>query len=839
LYARTCKGCGNEFETTNYRAKRCRKDCGRADTHTARAAARLHNDITFVGVDGEGVDRPDGKHEYVMLSVGGRTLWDNGNALSLGAILAFLYEEYTDNPEAAYIGFFLGYDFIQWQKLLPEKVARLLLTESGIASRKSRSKLRANPYPDAVVWGAWEIDIMAGRRFKLRPHVHHVSEFTGQCRNRTCRKDMSDALVACLTGVDDGPSDIVHGEMDFRIPDMPTHQEWTGTVASYWKSATSYRRRSVGQGKHKAKVYGWMYICDTGPFWQTSFLNVIDPRAWDGNPVCSQDEYDLIVKGKADRGTVADYGDASYYREMQMYNVLENEVLARVTTRLNQGFMNDRIPIKIPKTDWYGPGRAAQLWMDQLHALCANPDAVEVNKSRLRAGSQNNNMERSNETGLLNADVYMSMPSWFYDAARDSYYGGWFEQFMHGHVGDVWEYDINSAYPFIIASLPCLHTTGDHNGEYSQGESDSYPVSEGRYTLLYGTVRGSNPYIGAMPYRTRKGNISRPNVTRGWYWAHEIQASKQAGLVDTIDVEKWVSYLACECSPPFDPDSIGITRLYQLRLDFGKNTPQGKSAKLVYNSAYGKTAQSIGTPKYSNPVYASLITAGCRTLILEAIATHPLGPSGVSMVATDGVYFTQPHPSLRMSPVELGAWDETFKPGMTQLMPGVYWDNNTRERIGLGQSPKLKSRGVNARDLARQIERLDSLFALAHMSLANGGTYDWPEIEFKVDFLLDSAKLALQRGKWDTAGKVTHGSIRRISANPSSKRDPSAYRDDMSNGVTRTRPYRRYETVDTTPYQQSFGYLEQDPMGGLFSGTITKDGVDPLQYWRDIINGNE
>jgi hypothetical protein len=836
LYSRTCKGCGNEFETNHYRQIFCVSRCGKRETrNSTRATRRLTNDITFVGVDGEGVDRPDGKHEYVMLSVGERTLWRDGCELPLGDILSFLYECYTEQPDAAYVGFFLGYDFIQWQKLLPEREARLLLTEVGIAERKSKSKFRANPYPDAVVWEKWEIDIMAGRRFKLRPHVHHVSEYNGLCRNRTCRKVMYD--VNGHPDWDSGPTDLVLGEMDWRIPDNAETIEWTGSADELFGSCAPYRLHSTGQGKHTVKTYGWMYICDTGPFWQTSFLNVIDPKGWDGKPVCTEAEYRTVVKGKADRGNVADYGDTSYYDEMQMYNVLENDILARVTTRLNQGFMNDRIPIKIPKTDWYGPGRAAQLWMDQLHELCANPTAVEANKARLREGSQNHGMERVNETGLLNADIYMSMPSWFYDAAQASYYGGWFEQFMHGHVGDVWEYDINSAYPFIIASLPCLHTTNGHNGVYEQGEGNDYPQSgRKRFTLLHGRVEGSNAFIGAMPYRSKQGNISRPNVTEGWYWAHEIDAARRASLVDRVDIEKWVSYLPCDCPPPFDPDTIGISRLYQARLDFGKNTPQGKSAKLVYNSAYGKTAQSIGAPKYSNPVYASLITAGCRTLILNAISSHPGGASAVTMVATDGIYFTTQHHHLMLSKTTLGAWDETFKSGMTQLMPGVYWDDKTRERIGSGQAPKLKSRGVNARDLARQIERLDLMFAQSHQTLAMGGEYIWPEIEFKVDFLLDSGKLALQRGKWDTAGKVHHDTVRRISASPKSKRDPHAYRDNTSYGSTRTRPYRQFEEIASTAYRKSFGYIEADPMGSIFGQRIGRDGDDGLQYWRDLIN---
>lgn len=822
-----CIGCGNPFPRTNGSKKRCVKNCGRS--HSTRTLKRLTNDITFVGVDGEGVDRPDGIHEYVMLSVGSRTLWKDGRQLTLAEILAFLWECYTDEPEAAYVGFFLGYDFTQWLKLLPEREARLLFTTKGMVERKSQRKSRANPFPDAVVWEGWEIDIMANRRFKLRPHTHHRSEYSGLCRNRTCRLDMGNADWDAL---DDGePEYIVPGEMEFTPDDNSEGTEWVGSFEDFWKQFR-VKAHTVGTGEQKAKVSGWLYICDTGPFWQTSFLNVINPKKWD-TPVCTEDEYALITKGKNDRGNGYSYGETTYFADMQMYNVLENEILARVTTRLNQGLVNETIPIKLKRNEWYGPGRAAQTWMDMLHARLADSVAVEHNKyvARSKAKDPFTQVERANEGGLLNADVYMSMPSWFYDAAQASYYGGWFEQFMHGHVGNVWEYDINSAYPFIIASLPCLHTTGDHNGRYEQGIGNDYPTSTvERYTLVRGSVQGSNPFVGAMPYRTRTGNILRPHVTKGWYWLHEIDAAKRAELVETIDVEEWVSYLPCECPPPFNRADIGIGRMYQMRLDVGKNSPQGIAAKLVYNSAYGKTAQSVGSPKYSNPVYASLITAGCRTLILEAIASHPNGASAVSMVATDGVYFTSPHMGLPLDVGRLGAWDETVKTNLTQLMPGVYWDDKTRETIARAESPKMKSRGVNAKDLSTQIAHLDDLFADAHLSLATGGEYEWPTITFHVKFLMDSAKLALQRGKWNTAGRVTHGSTRSISSNPYTKRIPDAYRCPDT-GITRTRPYAQWDTIESTPYQKAFGFVNPEEL------QFDQDGTDGMQYFRDLMKG--
>lgn len=821
-YTKACTNCGTQFETSNIRKRVCRKDCSRTTKNKARSIKRENNDLQFIGVDGEGVDRPDGRHEYIMLSVGDKTLWKNGHELQLGEILEFLWGCFRENPQAVYVGFYLGYDFIQWEKKLSEEKARLLLTNKGIEERKSKRKSRVNPYPDPVVWESWEIDIMAGRRFKLRPHVHHRSEWSQLCRNRTCKKDVGTDWLPNNSGE---PNKLVEGENEWVVPDDCELKEYTGNSEAFWMYFT------VGTGEEKVKASPWMYICDTGPFWQTSFINVIDPKNWSEKGVCTQHEFDTIVQGKSGRSKVVPYGETGFYQTMREYNVLENDILARVSQRLNEGFMNDQIPIKIPKADWYGPGRAAQIWMDSLHKLCADPSAIEHNKSVVRnnANLSNPRMERVNEYGLLNADVYMSMPEWFYEAAQASYYAGWFEQFCHGHIGNVWEYDINSAYPFIIASLPCLHTEGGHNGKYSQGEG-SYPDDE--YTLLYATIEGDNPYIGSMLYRNKIGNISRPQIVKGWYWLHEIKAAKRAGLIRNVDVEKWVSYRACECPPPFDHPTRGITRLYEMRLSVGKNSPQGKSAKLVYNSAYGKTAQSIGSPKYSNPAYASLITAGCRTMILDAIATHPLGAQGVTMVATDGVYFLSPHPSLNLSPTQLGAWDEKALTGLVQFLPGVYWSDETRKLIRQKKNPKLKSRGINARDLANQIGRLDYLFAKAHEALSIGDTWEWPSIEFEVAFLLDSAKLALQRGKWETAGRVTHGDKRKMDSNPRSKRQETPYRCP-SHGVTRSMPYHQRETIETTPYDKSFGYQDiADP-----HEQVSRDGDDPLAYWRELIQG--
>jgi hypothetical protein len=792
-HAKVCGSCRRPFIAKDIRRLYC--DLCRSlkrNANRTRRETRASHDLRFVGVDGEGVDRPDGSHDYIMLSVGNRTLFRDGEALSLREILHFLWECHSDDPEAVHVGFFLGYDFTQWFRQLPEREARFLFTNAGIAERRSQRRTSASPIPDPVVYGNWEFDIMAGRRFKLRTHRHERSQFNDACRNRTCA---------------------------FRFPDSPSQESiGLGTVSNLLTGGSAVGGR--------ASSNGWLYICDTGSFWQTSFLNVVKPENWHGNPVVTDEEYSLLKEGKDSRGIVANVLDAETASRMVRYNTLENVVLARVTDRLNRGFMNDEIPIRLKRHEWFGPGRAAQTWMDMLHGRVADKHAVILNRKHPE--------KRSNEYGILNADVYMSVPSWFIQAAQDSYYGGWFEIPMHGHIGTVWEYDINSAYPAIIATLPCLHTSNGHTGSYSRGTGPEYPRGQvGRYTLLYGTFTGHDPYLGTLPFRTPTGNILRPHRVKGWYWAHEVMASKSARLISEMDVHEWVSYDACDCAFPFDPTDIGIRRMYNLRLQTGKNTASGKAFKLVYNSAYGKTAQSIGDPKFANAIYASLITAGCRTLILDSIARHPMGSSGVAMVATDGIYFLERHAGLPLSDTQLGAWDETRRDGMTLLMPGVYWDDKAREDISHSIVPKMKSRGVSARDLMFQIYSLDQAFAEQHVNLLAGLSYEWPEIEFPIRFQMVSSKLALHRGKWNTAGNVEHDVVRKLSANPESKRMPVPY-VDLETGIVRTRPYPQWSSEHTTPYHRSFGYINGDIQH--LDDYIGPDGRDVFAPIRDALH---
>ena len=526
----------------------------------------------------------------------------------------------------------------------------------------------------------------------------------------------------------------------------------------------------------------FMNICDTGAFFQQSFLKVIDPKNWE-TPICTPEEFATVLEGKNKRAT------AVLDDDMIRYNALENELLARVMTQYNQGLSAEGIRLKT--SQWFGPGQAAQAWFKKVGAPTTE-------------------------------QVIEWVPEWARRAARDSYFGGWFEIFMHGYIpGPMWEYDIHSAYPHIIRTLPCLR-----HGTWTQGAGESYPA--GPYTLIYAEVEGNDPHIGAMLHRDKSVNIRRPSKTGGWYWLSEVRAAQRAGLIHTVKVTEWVSYKACNCPPPL----ADMAELYAKRVELGNKNAQGKALKLVANSSYGKTAQSVGNPVYANPVYASLITAGCRTMILDAIASHPLGTKDVAMVATDGVYFRHRHtgPGLPITEHDLGTWEEVEHTNMTLFKPGVYWADKARASVRKGDDAIFKARGVNAKQFSQELERIDSMWETMEFD-------NWPAVEFKVGFKMQSLKQALQHpGKWDTAGNITDETSVKQNANPGKKR----WRPDWDGDIIRSMPWpngpggigKGWPLVYSNPYAKPMGddKLQGDtpegPIEVIYNETIGWETVD-------------
>jgi hypothetical protein len=732
---RTCVSCGKGFFANNSTQERCKKACRRREAPQP---------VKFCGVDGEGSGRDPSR--YVLLGCGQEQI-ARPEGLAWKECFEFLYAQFEAHPKGtAFVGFYLGYDFTQILKSMPQERVWRLITSEGIASRRHKVPGRQ---PHAVEYDGWQFDILGTKRLKLRP--------------KRC---------ACMVA-------------SCKCPKAP-----------------------------------WMFVCDTGGFWQTSFLNVIHPGNW-AQPICTADEYRDVETGKGLRDA-AELGP-----EMRCYNRLENELLKRAMGELRDGF--EAIGVHLSPGQWFGPGQAAQEWM----------------KTRLPKRKEWEDV----------------IPGWYIKAAKESYYGGWFEIFVHGYIGrDVFEYDINSAYPATIRELPCLL-----HGRYSRGKGRPEGFADSNYTLVRGQalssgvgqgvfqgcgVQGSKKgkgrkspiYIGSMLHRNSEGSISRPLATEGWFWLSELHAAQSAGLVRSVEIYEWVNYEPCGCKAPL----AEMDDLYARRLAVGKDTVLGKACKLIYNSCYGKFAQSVGSPRFGNPVYASRITSKCRERLVEAIGSHPRGLAAVAMVATDAVFFLEEHGGLDVS-TELGAFSRVVRRGLTVFKPGVYWDEKTREAIRRGVAPKFKARGVSARDFAGELAGIDSTFRGWREGDGEGEwEWEWPRAEFRSSFSMVTALQALRRGNWGSAGvKVGHegadgkwvGAGLKQSSDPSSKRSGRYW--DGEWGVWRSEPQESvwddgrdgWDCV-SKPYVKTFGF--EDPFGeeSMEELGVNDDGnVQDLLRW--------
>jgi hypothetical protein len=274
-----------------------------------------------------------------------------------------------------------------------------------------------------------------------------------------------------------------------------------------------------------------------------------------------------------------------------------------------------------------------------------------------------------------------------------AFFGGRFENSVIGPVeGQVWNYDISSAYPYHITFLPCLlHGYWIHTTDPSVMRRGKTAIV--RYELGPNRDVSGQPYDdwGPLPFRDEEGCISFPIESGGgWVYKKEfLEAQKTFAHVQFC--EAWVYLSSCECRP-----FARIPEYYAERCRIGKEGP-GIVLKLGCNSCYGKLAQSIGSAQFNNWVWAGMITSGCRAQILHMMRLHEKR-SDLLMIATDGIYtrqrLTPPTPKdtgTGHTGKPLGGWEEqSVKQGVFMARPGIYFPlNPTTEHL-----TKIRGRGV-------------------------------------------------------------------------------------------------------------------------------------------------
>jgi hypothetical protein len=320
--------------------------------------------------------------------------------------------------------------------------------------------------------------------------------------------------------------------------------------------------------------------------------------------------------------------------------------------------------------------------------------------------------------------------------AAAAYYGGRFEVAKIGAIdGPVYEYDINSAYPAAMRRLPCLE-----HGEWKKARPETLkrvsPNDLYIADLSFDHSRSDFPLCG-LPIRDKHGRIFWPQRGRGIYWSPEITAARKLGARITFK-GGWRYIAKCNCTP-FD----WVEPLYDYRKSIGKKT-EGYPIKLGINSLYGKLAQRVGQPKWGNFIWAGLITAYTRAMLIDAVA---LSPNDIVMLATDGVYSRKPL-DLQLGD-KLGQWEAAEHARMFVVQPGLYWG-----------PPKPKTRGVPLKFFEQKIAdgrtRTDvfedewKAYRKADQRNPLGAEFPTGQVDLT---LFIGLRLAQARNKPETAGK--------------------------------------------------------------------------------------
>lgn len=553
------------------------------------------------------------------------------------------------------------------------------------------------------------------------------------------------------------PVDVLKGE--FQIDYMPR---------KFFKV-----RRRIGaafddEGNEKPTYSKWIVINDVGPFFQCRFVQALE--LWN---VGTPEQRAQIADGKEQRNS---HRQADYDR-IKLYNAMECHLLAK----LMEQFRDACKDVGYVPRQWQGPGQIAEAMLYQ------------------------NGIPKSSEVPML-ADPRNEGLLTF---ARNAFYGGRPEITVVGQIEyPVYQWDINSAYPYALMHVPCLMHGSFRHEQISKSKRASILTGEQPgldiqpMGIYYGSFnwnrKGLAPNLYGLPIRREKGTISYPASGRGWYWGFEILASVHQNF---HAIEGYVYVEDCRCVP------FGwIQKVYAMRKTIGKDG-RGIVLKLALNSLYGKMAQSVGKPKYANPIWASFITAFCRTQIQELLhSCHSLDKKcgrGVWMIATDAIFTSYDLPVKESE--SLGGYSKEFHPnGIFLVQPGLYFRSSLD---GNGRRTKPKTRGVPLTLVVQHEQDFrDNFRRMLDTRYIGDGTTFLPVRTFV------GIRQALHRHNLNILGQwISYGNEDRpgkaVSFDWTNKRMPGFAHTVIGNNHIKTIPQKGRMDLETIPYSKDIGRL--------------------------------
>lgn len=431
-------------------------------------------------------------------------------------------------------------------------------------------------------------------------------------------------------------------------------------------------------------------IEDAWPNFNKSFLASIVQRK-----IGTDDERETIRVNKMQRSAFSEITP-----EIRAYNALECKLLAAMM----EGFRRDCLNAGIRPKTYNGGGKIATFLLKQSATLTTKQVAAIVDKSVL-------------------------------DMAHAAYYGGRFEVMRIGRViGPIRQFDINSAYPHAMLSLPCLE-----HGTWAPASGADLEDAAGD-AIFVCSVAFSHPigqFVCGLSHRSKKdGRLSWPRLGRGVYWSPEIRSARDLGAACELG-DGFLYERRCDCRP-----FAWVEDKYKLRKALGD---AGEPFKVGINSLYGKLAQRIGDPQFANPIWAGLVTAMTRAALNHAVQLA--GQANVVMIATDAVYvFSESRLTVGKG---LGEWSMESYPELFIVQPGLWWPPASNEW-------KVRSRGLAPKFFEPVTPRFEGAWR-DYADGPRGGILDLfgeppPSVEIAIEPFI-GLRLAAHWGRLDLAGR--------------------------------------------------------------------------------------
>lgn len=254
---------------------------------------------------------------------------------------------------------------------------------------------------------------------------------------------------------------------------------------------------------------------------------------------------------------------------------------------------------------------------------------------------------------IKTAEYLQAHPS--FSTIYNAYRGGIFQTFAIGHYENVYDIDINSAYPYYMASLPSVvdfklvENIGNYNFYRVKGFPDSF-----------------------TPLRSKNKNLIYGNSSHKWTFYKTLEELKED---DEILEEV---HIKTDNKPILPIINQWYNQKSDLKNRYGKDSVEYDNLKRMINGGYGVFAQSVPDfTKYTNYVYASYMTSLTRVRIKNLYDSITQNGDKVISISTDGITiqntsgnnleYLKGQFGNDMGQLSVNKWDS-----ITQYLNGIY-----------------------------------------------------------------------------------------------------------------------------------------------------------------------